>query len=144
MKSKKFFVFLPFLLCGYFVTADVVIDFSSLPNAVEEYLEDFFNERKIFRVEKDFSTYEVKFEDGFEVEFDHKGKIKKIDGGINEISVSLLPDEVVSFISKGKYEGMKVTKWERKRHKHEVEFNGGEYEVELDNRGRLIKEEWDD
>jgi hypothetical protein len=101
------------------------------PKQIKSYVKANFGNSKIIKAE-----YEVKLNNGIELEFDSNYNIKKID------SRTALPDEVIpkkigTYVSK-KYPDAKVTEWEKKGNVQEVELTN-DLELIFDLKGNFLR-----
>ncbi len=101
-----------------------------LPERAQNFIVATFPTKTISYIEadRDFDeplTYEVKFTDGVDVEFDKGGKWNKIDCGRTPVPLSAIPEGISEYISTHAPQGSFVTEIERIRGGYEVELNNG-------------------
>ena len=101
MEVRKMLAFLPLLLGIYLFTScddEKKIEFKSLPNAAQNFMETYFSDVEIASIirEKDDGTneYQVKLSDGTELEFDQKGEWINIECFFSSLPEGILPDSV--------------------------------------------------
>lgn len=102
------------------------ITVSDLPANAQTFLTTHFNTFTLSKVEKDDDSYDVKYTNRFEVEFDILGNWKEIDANGNTIPASvlaLLPSALTSYINTN-YPSNKIEKIESKVSTYEIELNG--------------------
>lgn len=110
---------------------DVQITVNDLPKEAQTFLDTYFTNNTVVRVDKDVDNpglgafYEVTFKDGGEVEFDTAGKWVNIEAPVNgEVPTELVPDPIKTHVS-ANYAGVRITEISR-------ELNGN-WEVDLSN-----------
>lgn len=95
--------------------ADVVISVTDLPKDAQTFLDTYFTNSTIVKVEKDVDNantgafYEVTFKDGAEVDFDAAGNWVSIDapaGG--EVPAELVPEPIRTYVT-ANYAGQRIT-----------------------------------
>ena len=105
-------------------------DIKILPAKAKAFIETAFPDKNILYIEADRDlddplTYEVKFADGAEVEFDKSGRWYKIDCVRTPVPLMAIPEGIQNFISANAPQGSFVTEIERIRGGYEVELNNG-------------------
>lgn len=102
-----------------------------LPAPAQALLAEHFKDLKlaIIKVDNDFfsKTFDVKYQDGTEVEFDKKGNLTEVKVPAGEVPTALVPQEIKAMVE-SMYPGQKIVKFEK---------DDGEYEVELANKAEL-------
>lgn len=102
-----------------------------LPAPAQALLAEHFKGLKltIIKVDNDFfgKAFEVKYEDGTEVEFDKKGNLTEVKVPSGEVPAALIPPELRA-MAESLYPGQKIVKFEK---------DDGEYELELANKAEL-------
>ncbi|MCC8188229.1 MAG: PepSY-like domain-containing protein [Bacteroides sp.] len=141
---KKFFTGLMFLLLvAPFVHADdITKDEMKLPAEARSFIKQHFPDMEISHIKIDkgllrSDKYEVVFTNGVEMEFDHEGKWKEIDGKHHMVPSSVLPDQIRNYISSNFSRGH-VTKVERTSIRYEVELND-DVTLKFDEDGNFLK-----
>lgn len=106
---------------------DMPITLQELPTEAQTFLKKNFPSLKTTYIIKDksfFSTdYEVRLDDGTQIEFDENGKWKEVDGNHRSIPNAFIPIKIVNYI-KEKFPNMTISKIEKSSRKYEVELNG--------------------
>lgn len=105
---------------------------SELPAPAQALLSEHFKDLKLAIIKVDeelFSkSFDVKYQDGTEVEFDKKGNLTEVKVPSGEVPAALIPQEIKA-MAESMYPGQKIVKFEKD--------DDGEYEVELANRAEL-------
>lgn len=110
---------------------DTVITYEQLPADARAFLNTHFNGMTPSRITKDSDSYEVKYANKTEVEFDILGKWYEVDvngNGMPETVMSLLPEKVNSYL-KSNYASKKI---------ESVKNNISTYEIELEQSIKLV------
>ena len=78
---KRFFAILAALVSLPFLSTadDHAIPFAQLPQTSQTFVQTHFKGVNVVLAMRDFDSYEVRFEDGTEIEFDRSGNWKEID-----------------------------------------------------------------
>ncbi|MCD8030879.1 MAG: PepSY-like domain-containing protein [Bacteroides sp.] len=141
---KKFFTGLMFLLLAVpFVHADdITKDETKLPAEARSFIKQHFSNMEIshIKIDKELlraDKYDVIFTNGIEIEFDHEGNWKEIDGKHHTVPSSVLPDKIRNYISSN-FNGEHVTKVERTSSRYEVELNN-DRTLKFDKDGNFLK-----
>lgn len=124
------------------------ISVSALPQSIKDYISNNYPNAAILYTEEEYddgqTIYEVKLDNGMELEFDSNGNLLSLDD--DDIPISQLPQAIIDYVS-NHYPNNTIVE-------AEFEFENGQkmYEVELDNElelyfdmnGNFIKSEQDD
>ena len=114
-----------------------------LPQQSSDFIDEHFSTERVAEVDVDDSwynisdseTYEVRFENGVELDFNSDGEITEIESEDGQpIPQSVLPESVRSHLEK-KASNARVVNWEKDNDGHEVELDNGE-EFEFDRNGK--------
>lgn len=133
MKTFRFaLMFLAALAVNAFAGDDYFTQkLEELPAPAQALLAEHFKDLKlaIIKVDDDFfsKTFDVKYQDGTEVEFDKKGNLTEVKVPAGEVPAALVPQEIKAMVE-SMYPGQKIVKFEK---------DDGEYEVELANKAEL-------
>lgn len=105
---------------------DKVIGANELPQEAQNFITQHFSDKTIalVKVDKDFfdKTYEVKFTDRCEVEFNSRGEWKEVDCKRSEVPAGIIPDFIRTNLAQ-LYPNAIVWKIDRDEKKYEVELN---------------------
>lgn len=142
---KKFFMMLCSLFIALTVTkADgrVTHDVSLLPTAAREFIRQQFPKTTIsyLSIDKNLlgtSGYDVRLDDGTEIDFDNKGEWVEIDCEPQAVPHSAIPVKVKEYIQKH-YPKNLVTKIKHSRKGYELELNN-DLEIDFDQQGNFIR-----
>lgn len=122
---------------------DVVTrDVNQLPLAARELIDKQFSHRKVdfIKIERDLfeeTTYEVKLDDGTELEFNSKGGWVEINVKNDDVPSEFIPEAIQEYM-KDHYKGEKIVKIERDRRGYELTLENG-LEVDFDKFGKFLK-----
>lgn len=104
------------------------ITFNELPKNAQTLLSQHFNVEHIMLITIDkevFKTeYEVKFNDGTEVDFDRKGDLKKVDCKHQQVPDALVPPTVLEYV-RTHYAQSFITEWGKDDLRWKAELNNG-------------------
>jgi len=143
MKQTK--LFLVALMCMMMQTVvcnaddDVMIPVSQLPAAARTFVQKTFPGKKILYAQKDHffsSKYDVRLDDGTEVDFERNGMWDKVDCHYTVVPASLIPAAIANYV-KANFPESIVTKIDKERHGYDVELSN-ELELKFNKRGMLI------
>lgn len=114
-----------------------------LPQRSSDFIDEHFSNERIEEVDVDDSwynlsdseTYEVRFENGIELDFNSEGEITEIESEDGQpIPRSVLPEKVRDHLDR-KAANANVVNWEKDDDGHEIELENGE-EYEFDRNGQ--------
>lgn len=106
---------------------DLFVNSRDLPQTVQSFLASHFPDRTVASTIKDGNDYEVRMDNGWEMEFDHNGQWENIDCKRDEVPASviaLIPETIVSYINSN-FETAIITEISRDRSGYEVELSNG-------------------
>ena len=118
---------LPFMGCE---SADnKVVEFSDLPSKAQKFVKTYFPDKTIALILCDESLfdkdYELRFEDGSEIEFDEDGNWKSVEmKGGQAVPEGIVPAAIKTYI-KTKHSNNFVVEIKKERKEYEVELNNG-------------------
>ena len=137
MKKIKVLITAIFTLLAVTVFADneKPIQKHQLPKVSQEFINKYFKDYEISFCTKDYDSYDVKFTNGYEIEFNTKGEWKEVDCRKDAIPAAIIPVQVSKYV-KQYYAKNYVTKINRDFNKFEVELNSG-LDLEIDKNGKL-------
>ncbi|MDR0395338.1 MAG: PepSY-like domain-containing protein, partial [Tannerella sp.] len=112
---------------------DVLIGENELPSEAKAFIATHFPSARFVWGEKDRGGYEVRLDDGFELDFSLDGTWDNVDGNhMKEVPASvmaLVPERISAYIAEN-YQGAAVTKID-KEHNRRGKHTG--YEITLNN-----------
>lgn len=121
------------------VADDRIIPASQLPAAAQAFIKKTFPERTISyaKVDRDGTskTYEVRLDDGTELEFDKKGNWDKVDCETKAVPASLVPATIANYV-KGNFPGTFIEKIDKERYGYEIELSN-DLDLKFDKKGNL-------
>lgn len=137
MKKVKVLITAIFTLLAVTVFADneKPIQKHQLPKVSQEFINKYFKDYEISFCTKDHDSYDVKFTNGYEIEFSTKGEWKEVDCQKDAIPAAIIPIQVSQYIKQFHSKNY-VTKINRDFNKFEVELNNG-LDLEIDKNGKL-------
>ena len=117
---------------------NTIVKVQDLPQAVQAFLAAHFTGTDVAVAIKDGNEYEIRMENGWELEFDNKGQWEKIDCQRDAIPASVtstLPEAIVSYLNSN-FEKAFVTEIARDRSGYDVELSNG-IDLEFTSKGRF-------
>lgn len=108
-----------------------------LPAAVKTFVNEHFASQSIIFAEKEAGKYEVKLNNGTDLDFDSKGNWTKVDCENSMLPGALLPLFARQYIELY-FCGAYATKIEKKRFGYEVEMSNG-LDLKFNHQGEVIK-----
>lgn len=121
-----------------------------LPRESSDFINEHFSSERVEEVDVDDSwynlsdseTYEVRFANGIELDFNSEGEITEIESEDGQpIPMSVLPDYIREKVEK-KHPNANVVNWEKDDKTHEIELDNGE-EMEIDRDKKMKKKDKD-
>lgn len=110
---------------------------SELPQKAQSFINTYFPSYDIAIVIKDGFEYEVKFTNGFDIEFDKKGDWESIDCQMSPIPNGIVPEAIVSYVMNN-YAQNFIVQISRDHHGYDVELNN-DLDLDFDKNGRFIR-----
>ena len=119
---------------------DRVIPTQQLPAAAQTFVQNTFPGKGIAyaTIDRDFgkTTYDVRLNDGTEVDFDSKGTWDKVDCGLSAVPAQLVPTAIANYV-KANYAGATIVKIDKERHGYDIELSN-DLELKFNKQGQLI------
>jgi hypothetical protein len=143
----KKIIILAVLLLGFAISvnAQKKIETSELPKASQDFLKKHFGNSKIDVVKKDAEHgekgYEVKLNDGTEIEFWKDGSYREVDGGKKPIPTAFIPESVKAYVAKN-HPNEKITHIDYGHKDLDVDLTNN-IDLEFTKDGKIIKDEKD-
>ena len=141
--KKGFVCFLLALAFNLTACADKkeVITFAQLPQNAQELISANFDAAAVSYItkERDFLSdeYEVRFNNGAEIEFEQDGTLKKVDCKGVAVPEAILPQEVLTYV-KTNFPSASVTEWGKDDANYKAELNNG-LELKFDRSYRFLR-----
>lgn len=139
MKSMKFMlVALVCLLVSTVSYADGrVIPVTQLPEGAKTFVATHFPGKKIFYAQKDGRKYEVRLDDGTEIDFDRKGVWDKVDcHDFQAVPATIIPAQIAAYVQTN-FSTIFITKIDKERYGYSIELSN-DIELKFDKLGNLI------
>lgn len=140
---KRIITILAALVCLPFMASaddDYAIQFAQLPQVSQTFVQTHFNGVNVVLSMRDSHSFEVRFEDGSEVEFDYAGNWKEVDCKYKSVPASVLklvPAGIQTYVSANFPQAI-ITKINLKVWGYEVELNNG-LDVEFNREGTFLR-----
>ena len=119
---------------------DRVIPTQQLPAAAQTFVQNTFPGKGIAyaTIDRDFgkTTYDVRLNDGTEVDFDSKGTWDKVGCGFSAVPAQLVPVAIANYV-KANYAGATIVKIDKERHGYDIELSN-DLELKFNKQGKLI------
>lgn len=131
-------VALAFIISGSCSARNIIVKVQDLPQAAQSFLTEHFDSEEVSLAIKDDNEYEVRFVNGWEVEFDRKGQWKKVDCKRDEVPagiISLIPEAITSYLSVN-FDKAFVTEISKDRSGYDIELNNG-LDLDFTSKGQL-------
>lgn len=123
-----------------FADGDYAIQFAQLPAQSQAFVKTHFDGAQVSYCLRDAHSFEVRFDDGAEVEFNHAGKWKEVDCKYKAVPASvlkLIPASVLTYVESNFPKAL-VTKVNVKSWGYELELNNG-LDVEFNKKGKFLR-----
>lgn len=131
------FIFSSFSYC---LSEEVIISPNELPSNVKALVEKYFPGTNIMYAEIDYNEYEIRLNNGTEIEFDKNGEWKEIKTYQN-FPTEILPKYAVLAIKK-MYPNAFIIKAEKIWGGFEIKTNNM-MEIYIDNKGNILGQKYD-
>lgn len=122
-------VFLISALSFVSIARETVVNINSIPSKAQNFIKENFKDKKLLSTVKDSEAleteYKAYFADGTSINFNTKGEWKEVDGNINCIPTSFIPDEIINFTAEN-FPNVCICKIET-----EKEFSNRYYDIKL-------------
>ena len=140
---KKFITLLVALVCLPFVSSaddDYAIQFTQLPVVSQTFVRTHFGQEHVSYCMRDSHSFEVRLDDGGEVEFNSAGNWKEVDCKYKTVPVSvlkLIPASIPTYVE-STFPQTIITKVNVKPWGYELELNNG-LDVEFNKDGKFMR-----
>ena len=114
---------------------------STIPNYVESFILQHFNNVNVADFEYDDDDFEVRLSNGIKIEFSHNGQWEEIKGHGNAIPLSVLPSLVAATVNKNHPQATMI-KVEREWNGYKIKLNSG-IKLFIDGNGTLLGQKQD-
>ncbi|NDV47361.1 hypothetical protein D0T49_09920 [Paludibacter sp. 221] len=142
MKKMVFFLLVSLFAINCAEAKDVFTkDVEKLPTAAKEFVEKHFSKEQISYIKIDeelvYTTYEVVFVSGTEIEFTRDGEWKEIDTKLNAIPDSIVPANILQYV-KNNFKDASIKQIEKRKRTYEVELSN-HLDLKFDMQGNFIR-----
>lgn len=116
---------------------NIPITKNDLPQSAQQFLNRYFSTCTIYQVLRDGHEYEVKFTNGFEVDFDKNGDWKEVDCHISAVPSAIVPMTIANYVSTN-FPQNYIVKISVDHHGYDVELNN-DMDLEFDKNGKFLR-----
>ena len=145
MKTRIFFA-IALLRFTISASAQKKIEVSELSKPAQEFLKKHFSNTTIESVKKDAEHgekgFEVKLQDGTEVEFWKDGSYREVDGGDKPIPTAFIPDNIKAYVAKN-HPNEKITHIDYGHKDLDVDLTNN-IDLEFTKEGKILKDKKND
>ena len=106
---------------------DKVIQIKDLPQVAQTFVSTHFSDKEVSLVIKDGNEYEVRFVNGWEVDFDKKGEWEKVDCQNDSVPCSVIgivPESIPAYLNEN-FEKAFVTEIGKEHNGYDIELSNG-------------------
>ncbi len=142
---KKSTLFLAALLCMMMQTvstlaSDRLIPTEQLPAAAMVFIQENFPGEGVTYAKKDFDNgrrkFEVRLNNGVELDFDKKGNWDKVDCQLNAVPAHLVPEVIANYVNTS-YPNTMVVKIDKERYGYKIKLSN-DLELKFNKQGMLF------
>lgn len=142
---KKSTIFLAALLCMMMQTVstfagDRLITTEQLPAAAKAFIQENFPAQGITYAKKDFDDgrrrYEVRLDNGFELDFDKQGNWDKVDCQYEAVPALIVPTLIANYVNTS-YPSAQIVKIDKERYGYKIELSN-DLELKFNKKGMLF------
>ncbi|MBR3390912.1 MAG: PepSY-like domain-containing protein [Prevotella sp.] len=139
MKTKR--LFLVTLLCLLMSVSSYadgrMIPVEKLPDAAKTFVAANFPGKKMIYAERDGGRYEVRLDDGTEIEFYRNGEWDKVDCYMLPVPAALIPETIKQYV-KANFPDAVINKIDKERYGYEIELSNN-LELKFNKQGMLMQ-----
>lgn len=121
--------------------ADSLINPSELPQNIKDFIKTHYANENIAKAEKDWDSYEIKLNNGTELDFTKSGELKEIDAKYSPIPDTILPE--LTKAAKESQKGANLMEIEKEWNGYKLKFSNN-YKVYINDKGIVTKTVLDD
>jgi uncharacterized membrane protein YkoI len=144
--KKRIFLAVVLLLVAISVSAQKKIEVTELPKPAQDFLKKHFSNEVVASAHKDAEHgekgYEVKLNDGTEVEFWKDGSYREVDGGDKPIPTDFIPENIKEYVSKN-HPNEKITHIDYGHKDVDVDLTNN-IDLEFSKDGKILKDKKND
>lgn len=119
----------------------LLVKFSELPQNAQTFIETYFNAADVsfIKMEKDglHNDYDVRLNDGTEIDFDHQGSLEEIDCQTKSVPTGIVPTSITTYVA-NQFPSAFIVKYEKDRREQKVKLNNS-LELEFDKQGNFLR-----
>ena len=115
---------------------DRIIPVTQHPAQAQTFIKTHFADKTVAYAKQDGAKYEVKFNDGAEVEFTRRGEWDKVDCKFSAVPDVLVPELIKNYVTTN-FPGTMITKIDKERHGFDIELSN-DLELKFDRTGNLM------
>lgn len=138
---KKFVLLLSlsllFAVTSNACTKDHPITIDQLPQTSQQFIRTHFASLTVASIMADNDSYDVRFTNGTEVEFDKKGEWEDVDCVADAVPAAIIPSAIKNHISTN-YPSNFIVEISKDHRKYDVKLNNG-LEMEFDKNGQFLR-----
>jgi hypothetical protein len=101
---------------------DRIIPVTQLPAQAQTFIKTYFADKTVAYAKQDGAKYEVKFNDGAEVEFDRRGNWDNVDCKFTAVPEAIVPEQIKNYVA-ANHPGALITKIDKERYGYEIELS---------------------
>ena len=101
---------------------DRIIPVTQLPAQAQTFIKTYFADKAVAYAKQDGAKYEVKFNDGAEVEFDRRGNWDNVDCKFSAVPEAIVPEQIKNYVA-ANHPGALITKIDKERYGYEIELS---------------------
>ena len=101
---------------------DRIIPVTQLPAQAQTFIKTYFADKTVAYAKQDGAKYEVKFNDGAEVEFTRRGEWDKVDCKFTAVPEAIVPEQIKNYVA-ANHPGALITKIDKERYGYEIELS---------------------
>lgn len=116
---------------------DTPINKNDLPQTAQQFIDQYFADCTIAVVLKDGHEYEVKFTNGYDVEFDRSGNWESVDCQMSPVPEGIVPTPIVNYVQTT-YPQNFIVSISIDHNKYDVELNNA-LDLEFDKNGNFLR-----
>ena len=137
-----------FLICiiwftgAYAYNDKIINDTSALPVKARNFIKEHFPESDISHMEEEdgiwlWKTYEVILTDGFDLEFDYKGRWTEVDCQRQPVPVNIIPKKIYQYV-KTNFKDQAIVSIKKEDKGYEIQLRNG-LELKFDKNEKFLR-----
>lgn len=141
---KKIIFSLAFIIGSFIVVGcadhDKFIKIEQMPVTAQNFIQQHFPGIEVSYVKQDHDSYEVRFSNGYEVDFDRKGEWDNVDCNQQAVPasiVALLPAGILQYVATN-FPNTSICQIDKERNQYDIELTNG-LELTFNAEGRFLR-----